>query len=41
MLNLRPKVPTKLRLSETVYLEEISESLRQDGIECVPEIYWR
>lgn len=41
MLNLEPRIPIKFRLSGVSFLNSVAESLRKDGIPCVPDIYWR
>lgn len=41
LLNLRPRMPIKLRVTEVAYLHAISDSLCNDGLECVPDIHWR
>lgn len=40
-LSLRPKSPIELRLKRLTYVNAISDSLCQDGIECVADVYWR
>lgn len=40
-LFLSPPQPIKYHLSEVQYLHAIANSLREDGIQCSPDVYYR